>query len=70
MGIPALIFAASYSLALLTESFFPALRLDALPNVFGGPLARLRQTFAEFDWRSIFALPGAVPLTSSAVGQR
>ncbi len=56
VGVPALVFAASYAGATLTEAVFP-FGSTPLPGVYGGPTARFGAALEAFEPSSLFQLP-------------
>jgi len=59
VGIPAIIFALSYGVAVCMESFYPLLRQDLLPNLGGSPFQRIARGVAAMRTSSV----GVIPLT-------
>ena len=59
VGIPAIIFALSYGVAVCMESFYPLLRQDLLPNIGGSPFARIARGLVAMRASSV----GEIPLT-------
>lgn len=57
VGIPAVLFATAYLMALVLEAVFAPFRLSPIAGVYGGPLFRLKGTLAQFEWRSLYELP-------------
>jgi len=57
VGLPALVFAGSYTISVLAEAFVPLFRQRAFPNAYGGPLGRFRLAVDMFEWSSVAHVP-------------
>jgi len=57
VGLPALVFAGGYGVACLGEALIPLFRQTVYPNVYGGPLGRLRLAASMFEWSSLGQIP-------------
>lgn len=57
VGVPALVFALSYGVAVCMEAFFPLMRQDLLPNLGGGPLVRIARGLQAARESSVAVVP-------------
>lgn len=57
VGVPALLFATAYGVAVTIDGVFPLLRVDPLPGAYGGPFSRLAVALDAFSKSSLGPFP-------------
>lgn len=67
VGIPAALFALSYSVVAFGEAFLPLLRQNRFPN-FGSAFERFQVALSQFSWSSMGTLPAEEFLLFAPVG--